>query len=70
MSTKPDPAPTKKLTRAEQYVGKRVRIRCDAEVHAHYDAGPTAPERIGVIIAGILTVVPVASVEVLPETRA
>lgn len=59
-------APAKKLTRAETYVGKRVRIRCDAQVHAHYDAGPTAPERIGVIIAGILTIVPVASVEVVP----
>lgn len=59
-------APTKKPTRAEQYVGKRVKIRCDAEVHAHYEAGPTAPERIGVTIGGILTIVPVASVEVLP----
>lgn len=55
----------KKLTRAEQYIGKRVQIRCDAEVHAHYEAGPTAPERVGVIIGGIITVVPAASVEVI-----
>lgn len=59
-------APAKKLTRAESYVGKRVRIRCDAQVHAHYEAGPTAPERIGVVIAGILTIIPVSGVEVLP----
>jgi hypothetical protein len=58
------PIPAKKPT-VDKYIGKRVRIRCEGEAHSHYAAGPTAPERIGVIIGGIITVVPVENVEVL-----
>lgn len=46
-------------------VGRRVRIRAEGEVLARYDACPTAPERISVRIDGIITIVPVARVEVL-----
>ncbi len=46
-------------------IGKRVRIRCDAEVINHYDSGPTAPERVMVEIDGMITVVPVSKVEVV-----
>lgn len=47
-------------------VGRRVRIRAEGEVLARYEPGPTAPERISVRIDGIITIVPVARVEVMP----
>ena len=47
-------------------IGRRVRIRAEGEVLAHYEPGPTAPERISVRIDGIITIVPIARVEVMP----
>lgn len=55
-TAKPSPNP---------YKGKRVRISCEGVAEAHYEAGPTAPERISVVIGGILTIVPVANVKVV-----
>lgn len=49
----------------DPYKGKRVRISCEGEAVAHYPAGPTAPERISVVIGGIFTIVPVANVKVV-----
>lgn len=46
-------------------VGRRVRIRADGEVVAHYPICSTAPERVSVRIDGIITIVPVARVEFL-----
>lgn len=46
--------------------GQRVRIRvADAEVLGHYEAGPSAPERVQVRAGSIITIVPVEFVEVL-----
>lgn len=56
---------TKKLTPADKYAGKRVRIGFEADVQGHYDACSTAPERVMVRIDGIITIVPVARVEVV-----
>lgn len=47
-------------------IGRRVRIRAEGEVLARYEPGPTAPARLSVRIDGIITIVPVARVEVLP----
>lgn len=49
----------------DPFIGRRVRIRCEAEVVCHYESGPTAPERVSVRVDGIITIVPVARVEVL-----
>lgn len=46
-------------------IGRRVRIRAEGEVLAHHDPGPTAPERVSIRIDGIITIVPVARVEVV-----
>lgn len=46
-------------------IGRRIRIWCEAEVINYYAAGPTAPERVSIQVGGIITVVPVANVEVL-----
>lgn len=46
-------------------IGKRVKIRCETEVLSHYEAGPTAPERVMVKVGGITTVVPMTYVEVV-----
>jgi hypothetical protein len=46
-------------------VGQRVRIRCEGEVLSQHEAGPTAPERVSVRVGGIVTIVPVANVEVV-----
>lgn len=46
-------------------IGQRVRIKGEGEVVGQYEAGPTAPERVQIRIAGVITVVPVASVEVV-----
>lgn len=46
-------------------IGRRVRIRAEGEVLSHHASGPTAPERISVRIDGIITIVPVARVEVM-----
>jgi len=56
---------TKKITQAERYIGKRVRISCEADALSYHESGPTAPERITVRIGGIITVVPVSSVEIV-----
>lgn len=45
-------------------IGRRVKIRAEAEVVAHYPMCSTAPERVAVRIDGIVTIVPVARVEV------
>ncbi len=57
---------TGKAPAMDPLVGRRVRIRAEGEVLAVYEPGPTAPERISVRIDGIITIVPVARVEVLP----
>jgi hypothetical protein len=58
--------PIAKQPDREPFIGRRIRIRCEAEVIGHYAAGPTAPERVQVKVGGIITIVPVANVEVLP----
>jgi hypothetical protein len=57
--------PIAKQPEPHPFIGRRIRIRCEAEVINHYAAGPTAPERVSVSINGMTTVVPVAFVEVL-----
>jgi hypothetical protein len=55
---KPDPR--------DALIGRRVRTRAEGEVLPHHASGPTGPERISVRIDGIITIVPVARVEVMP----
>jgi hypothetical protein len=57
--------PIAKLPERHPLIGKRIKIRCEAEVINHYAAGPTAPERVSVEVGGIITIVPVANVEVV-----
>jgi hypothetical protein len=64
MSAKRNHAP--KAPAIDPFIGRRVRIRAEGEVLARYESGPTAPERVSVRIDGIITIVPVARVEVLP----
>lgn len=45
--------------------GQRVRIKAEGEVLSQHEAGPTAPERVSVRIGSIITIVPVANVEVV-----
>jgi hypothetical protein len=57
--------PLEKQPERHPLMGKRIKIRCEAEVINHYAAGPTAPERVSIKVGGIITIVPVANVEVL-----
>jgi hypothetical protein len=58
--------PTAKTSAPAHLHGLRVRVVFEAEVLGHYEAGPTAPERIMVKPpGGGLTVVPVAHIEVI-----
>jgi hypothetical protein len=57
---------TAKRTAPAALHGLRVRVVFETEVLGHYEAGPTAPERVMVKPpGGGLTVVPVAHIEVL-----
>lgn len=47
-------------------IGRRVRISAEGQVEGRYEACSTAPERVMVRIDGIITMVPVARVELLP----
>lgn len=49
----------------QKLTGHRVRIKAEGEVLGQHEAGPTAPERVSVRIGGIITIVPVANVEVV-----
>lgn len=49
----------------QKLIGHRVRIKAEGEVLSHHEAGPSAPERVSVRIAGIVTIVPVANIEVV-----
>lgn len=51
--------------RRDPIIGRRVRVRADGEVLRKYEAGPTAPERVSIRIDGIITIVPVACIEVV-----
>lgn len=58
--------PVAKPPERDPLVGRRIRIRCEAEVVRYYPSGPSAPERVSVRVGGIITIVPVANVEVMP----
>lgn len=59
------PAASQSAPSRSPLIGHRVRIRAEGEVLSRYEAGPTAPERLQVLIDGIITIVPVARVEVM-----
>lgn len=66
MSARPRKKEHDAVDQPHRLIGRRVRIRCEGDVLAHFDAGPTAPERVSVRTRGIITIVPVADIEVLP----